>query len=56
MQAKTVRECCGDRCKFTTSFRSPVARVMLCGRELTEEEIDRAKQVFANRREPQGER
>lgn len=48
---KTIKECCGERCKFTTSFRSPVARVMLCGRELTQEEIDRAKEAFDRRGE-----
>jgi hypothetical protein len=42
----TVKECCGERCKFTTSFRSPVARVVLCGREITPEEVERAKEAF----------
>lgn len=43
---KTIKECCGERCKFTTSFRSPVARVVLCGREITPEEIGRAKEAY----------
>lgn len=42
----TVKECCGERCKFVAQFPSPVARVMLCGREITQDEIERAKIAY----------
>lgn len=44
---RTVKECCGDRCKWADY---PVARIMLCGREITNGESDRAKAAWLRER------
>ena len=61
---ETIESCCGDVCRFTR-LGLPVARVMLCGREITKEDSDAAKVAFLRHgpknkadidwREPQGD-
>lgn len=38
-----VASCCGERCKWANH---PIARVMLCGREITKDDQDAAKLAF----------
>lgn len=47
---ETVRECCGDECRFKDY---PIARVMLCGLEITEKDREAAKEAYCKHRIPQ---
>lgn len=46
MPNERIEDCCGTGvCRFTRQGL-PVARVMLCGREITKDESDAAKAAF----------
>lgn len=40
---ETIAQCCGNECRFKAY---PIARVMLCGLEITKEDQDAAKEAF----------